>query len=150
MINPQTPAKLYRDAVRDVCVLYRDPSDSDSDSAFHSYLERLYTELKQDLARLIDLHALPNQIRAARTGVFITAVGLLTYGQLAVVEDILVNIPAGRANLRRLARSLNVLLPLPEGLDPLTDPEAVHVWFRAVRDQLTWRPAAGKFYSNPT
>ncbi len=55
-----------------------------------------------------------------------------------VAEDILTGIPGGKGKIRRLTWVMNVLLPLPEKLDALTQPDLVSEWLKLNRSKLRW------------
>jgi hypothetical protein len=77
--------------------------------------------------------------------IFLLAVALLTYGRLEVVADILENMPGERNPARHLARVVDDLLPLPQGMDAVARTGEVLAWVRAHGDELRWNEDAGRF-----
>ena len=69
---------------------------------------------------------------------YILGAGLLTYGHMEVVEDILDNIPDTKGQVRRCVLTVTTLLPVPTVLDPFRDTAAVKQWFLENRDGLYW------------
>ena len=131
-------AKRYREMVRFEFKRCPPPPDSNPDKAFHIHLEALYKKDKKVLLKLVDENASESEIRNQKVGLFILSVGLFTYGRLDVAEDILTGIPGGRGSIRRLTWVMNVLLPLPEKLDALKQPDLVSEWLKINSDKLRW------------
>jgi len=85
------------------------------------------------------------------------AAGLLTYGQLGMVDVILDNVPPGLSQERATgycaaapANILSRLLPLPDalktdGVHSLLDWDRVREWFESNRHQLEWDAANEQF-----
>jgi hypothetical protein len=72
--------------------------------------------------------------------VFLGGIGLLTYGCLEVIDDVLSNFPE-RNNARSALRALGELFPLPNSLFEL---EKTREWFKLHRDRLVWSEEQGK------
>src|SRR5262245_41275494 len=100
---------------RDICVNFHSQTAEEEDNEFHEYLLTNYHQSKK---------------ANVSSEVFVLAAGLLTYGHIEVVDDILNNIPAGKGHVRRLAWTVSTLLPVPDEMDPLKDFEAVKRWFK--------------------
>ena len=131
-------ARRYREMVRFEFKRCPPATDSNPDEAFRIHLETLYKEEKKLLSLLVDENASEAEIRNREVGLFLIGVGLFTYGRLDVAGDILTGIPEGRGQINRLTWVLNVLLPLPDKLDALTQPDLVGKWLKLNSDRLTW------------
>lgn len=126
---------MYRQIVRDIAVNYHPLSDTDKqDNEFFEYLRKGYLEAKQ---------------HQERSEIFIFAAGLLTYGQIEMVDDILDNIPSGKAHVRRLAWTVTTLLPIPQNIDVFKDAEAIKKWLNEHKDRLSWNAEQKHFYVDP-
>ena len=123
---------------------YHAPSDVDADEHFRQYLENYYGEEKQRLEYLVTRGSPEAEVTAARNGLFVLASGLLAFGRLDVVEDVLRNIPS-TGGVRRLALGVKAMLPLPEDLDPIRDTELVRAWVQANRTKFKWNEQIGKY-----
>lgn len=131
-------ARRYREMVRFEFKRCPPPPDSNPDKAFRIHLEALYEQEKKQLLSLVDENASESEIRNRKAGLFLISVGLFTYGRLDVAEDILTGIPGGKGQIRRLTWVMSVLLPLPEKLDALTQPDLVSEWLKMNRSKLRW------------
>jgi hypothetical protein len=119
----------YRIAIRELCIHY-----DDTEISFLEYLKVCYNLSKEELAN----YETEESTRSAiRNGIFVCATGMLTYGQIEVVPDVLNNIPES-GNARRLANVVSLLFPLPDELHPLTHPTAVVTWVENHKHKLHW------------
>jgi hypothetical protein len=140
MVEINSQAKRYREIVRAEFKLSRMqiPLNLDSDTALFSFLENLYNATKERLSSLINESASDLIIQAEKAALFVFSVGIFTFGRLNVVEDILAGIPGGKGSIRNLALVLNVLLPIPKGLDALRNPEEIKEWVKVKYSRLKW------------
>jgi hypothetical protein len=138
------PALIYRNAVRQLCLQYHLDPVVDQDDHFRSYLENQYKLEKEQLGFLLYSKAPANQSTSVRNGLFVLAVGLLAFGNLDMVDDILHNIPAA-GEIRHLVFALKALLPLPENLDPQHDYDEMSKWISTNKAKLKWDEKKGKF-----
>jgi hypothetical protein len=113
-------------------------------ASFRIALEQAYMRGKEYL-RLSVSQEDEESIASDRSGLLLIGVGLLTYGRLDVVEDILNGIPTAPQNMRHLAGSIKDLLPLPRTLDPFENPEEVKNWVQLHEARLRWSEESGKF-----
>ena len=75
----------YRIAVRELCIHY-----DETETSFFEYLKAGYNLSKEQLAN----YEIEEVTRTAiRNGIFVFAVGLLTYGQIEILPDVLVVTP---------------------------------------------------------
>jgi len=81
-------------------------------------------------------------ISGIRTDLFEDAVGLVAFGHLMAVHEVVDNLPHVR--LRQLAKCL-YLLPLPDTLNPLENPEEFIAWFNQNSDQIRWDQETEKY-----
>jgi hypothetical protein len=142
------PASFFREAVRQLCARYEAPQNRDAESqyeAFRVFLEQSYQTAIQRYEQSIANNDTEGRIRANQLGRFMLAVGLLTYGRVDVVEDILDNMPLPEATIGRLAWVLKGLMPMPEDLDPLKDIEAVRKWVLENKSRLKWDERSEKY-----
>jgi hypothetical protein len=144
-MNSETKSlgSLYRTSVRQVCTQYEPPADGDRDEAFLSYLRSGYEEAKVRCGSVVGKDDDPKQT-SIHIGRFIFAAGLFAYGQLDVADDLLDYMPSS-GGIRKLALVLKALLPLPDPLHPLRDPEGTRLWLQNHRDRLQWNEAAGMY-----
>jgi hypothetical protein len=143
MEEPIQPARFYRDTVRQLWRQY-DVHLPILETDFRAYLEHQYAIEQARLAELITRDDTQTDITATRNGLFVLAAGLLSYGRLDAADTLVDYVPASGA-IRRLALSLKALLPLPEELSPLQQPEAVKLWLERYRGQLRWDEGVGRF-----
>jgi hypothetical protein len=145
----RTPAQKYRESVHYVSPFYEAPlgSTSEEQLAFRTALEEVYTAGKADLeAALADEDKEAAMILSHRTVLLTTGVGLLAFGRLDVVGDILNGIPVAPRKSRALgAGSLKALLPMPGILSPYDNPDEVSRWVKANESRLRWSEDSGKF-----
>jgi hypothetical protein len=135
---------LYRDWVRQTLFRYRAAPGQDPDQQLRTHLETGYAEAKSALAKMRAEDAPASHIQGQEIAVFVFAAGLFTYGKVDVAEEIVDYIPPA-ANIRKLARVLDALLPLPENISVLDHPDAVRAWLQAHRDQLRWEEELGRY-----
>ncbi len=110
--------------VRDICANYHPPPPlGENDAEFYSYVRSHYLQAKES---------------GERTELFVFAAGLLTYGEIEMVDDILDNIPSGKGHIRRFAWTVNVLFPAPKELDALENAPGLKRWFHENRDTFYW------------
>ncbi|OUL35449.1 hypothetical protein BV372_11440 [Nostoc sp. T09] len=138
MAENTSPARRFRKSILSEFQKYQASPDSDSDTAFRKYLECEYENAKIRLLNLLNEGALELVLKDKRNGLFIISIGLFTFGNLDVAEDILDNIPAGRVPANHLAGVLSRLLPLPAGFSPLENPAVVKEWLKENRFRLIW------------
>jgi hypothetical protein len=144
MRNPQ-PGDFYRDIVRELCINSNTQnSNLDSDTEFYHYLERCYNADKKALDDAGIKKGSPKSVSGITNGLFVFAVGLFTFGRLDVAEDIVHRAPKTGA-LRRLELVLDVLLPLPNNLEPMYDPAGFQRWLAKHRNNLRWNSKSGLY-----
>jgi hypothetical protein len=90
------------------------------------------------------------KIQTERLGIAVLALGLLAFGNIEVVDEILDAMPIDsslrRLNVYRLLSSgLRDMLPLPKDMNPLTNPDEVRAWFLVSRDNLRWQEELGRY-----
>lgn len=142
-MNTPFPGGFYRDIVQELCVHFN-PGESGSEDEFYSYLDACYKADSQALAAAgIDSEA-PRSVSDVKNGVFVFAVGLFTFGRLDVVEDIIKRMPSS-GQVRGLEYVINVLLPLPDNLDPIMQPDTFHRWLTRNAERLIWNKNKGLF-----
>jgi hypothetical protein len=136
-------SNLYRTSVRQVCRQYVPPADGDQDEAFFSYLCSGYEEAKARSESVVVKDGDHKQ-EAIYIERFIFAAGLFAYGKLDVADDLLDYLPTS-GGIQKLALALEALLPLPEKLHPLHNPEEVRLWLQNHRDRLQWNDEVGAY-----
>ncbi|MFC0105154.1 hypothetical protein [Kibdelosporangium aridum] len=114
-----TPAQEWRATVRQG--MSQAPS---GDEELHAYLVREFPA-------------------ASGIGRFVLAVGLLTFGHIEVVADIVAGMPPDRHPARILARAVDALIPT--GGDVLSDPRGVAAWVAEHAAELVWNEQTGLF-----
>jgi hypothetical protein len=149
---PVRPGKLYRDAVRDVCTNFRPKPGQDPDASFREFLEASLAEERATLQKLLSQRlAAAEDLYISRTGIFVAAAGLVAHGRADVINDVLESAlelygeGRSRPDIRKLAWVLKALLPLPEGLDPETDPQRFRLWMQANAQHLMWHPSEDRY-----
>jgi len=140
----ELPSRFYRTAVRQLCRQYTPTPGKDPDEDLLDYLQSNYEEAKTRLEPLTADNRRDPDNMARRGARFVFAAGLLAYGRLDVAEDLLDCLPSS-GGIRKLALALKALLPLPEELHPLRDPEGVWLWLRRHRDRLQWSEEVGVY-----
>ncbi|MEM7715885.1 MAG: hypothetical protein AAF349_20310 [Cyanobacteria bacterium P01_A01_bin.68] len=145
MSSDVSQAKRYREMVRTTLWRYTSPPNSNPDTALRIHLESLYEEGKNKISCLVNENASDSIIRREKVGLFVISVGLFTFGQLDVAEDILSGIPGGKGSIRRFTWVLKVLLPLPKELDVLEQPDVVNEWLKLKRSKLRWDGSSEKY-----
>ena len=140
----ERPSKLYRAAVRELLTQFEPAAYDDPEAGFFEYLEANHRAEKARLASSPTAQAPPTQVLAIRNGLFVLAAGLLAHGRIEVAEELLDFLPSSGA-VRNLALALEALLPLPDALSALRDPEAVRAWLREHRDRLRWDEERGVY-----
>lgn len=144
MNRDTNPALAYRELIRSVFRSFDPSHSSDEQKEFESWLKKFYGDATSQARSPTDSGTRRNTREDSLT-LFVTAVGLLTYGALDYVSDILDNVPATPRNIRQLAWVLKAMLPLPENLDPLQDANAVKQWVITNRANLEWHSDNGRF-----
>lgn len=148
---PLRPGQLYRDAVRSVCTSFKPEPGADPSAAFLVFLEKWWTEERTHLQQLLSRRlAAAEEIYGTRMAVMVAAAGLVAHGRIDAIHDVFectLELGEGkpRPNIRRLARVLSALLPLPEGLDPETDPERFRTWMGSHEQRLIWDPDQDRY-----
>lgn len=126
---------FYRNIVEDWCIHH----DEDSTTLLE-YLEEVFQVNKKKLTE----HTVEAESSASiRSTLFVVGVGLLTYGRLDVLRDVLDNIPV-EGRVKRLANVVKTLLPLPERLG-LVDPSQILDWVANQKENLVWDDNSLKF-----
>ncbi|BAY22448.1 hypothetical protein NIES2100_22110 [Calothrix sp. NIES-2100] len=131
-------ARHFRKSIFSEFRRYQTSPDAEPDTAFCQYLESEYEKAKSRLSNLINQGASASDLKAEKNGLFIISIGLFTFGRLDVAEDIVDNIPGGRGRVNHLAGVVNRLLPLPPGLSPFGNPDAIKEWLKQNRCRLSW------------
>jgi hypothetical protein len=147
-MNEKAASRVFRRAAEQMLRRYEAPQTADEQAkaeSFREFLEFAYQEIKGRLASPTEENSSENMKLAAQGSLFRVAAGLLTYGRLDVVDDIVNYVPPPTAGMRRLAWVLNNLMPMPKELDPLEDIEAVRQWIETHREKLRWDEKAEKF-----
>ena len=111
-------------------------------------LDRLwsaYYEYKQDLSQLISQSESESIIRGTKGVLCLAALGLLTFGNLNVVEDVLDNIEAFAKTPARYYVLLAELLPLPQEMFPRGKMDAVRGWMSQNKEVLSWDEQKERF-----
>lgn len=142
----QSPARFYRKQVRFGLSISHStlPPTSPTEEKLELYLDVLYAKQCERLAQHAKHPPNPALVEADSFGMFVIASGLLAFGRLAVVPDIINNMPK-TGNVRRLALVIPALLPLPDTLDPLTQAQGVLDWLKDHHDQLIWDATLERF-----
>jgi hypothetical protein len=138
--------------VRDVCTNFRPKPGEAPDAAFREFLEAGFAEEKARLQKLLSQRlAAAEDLYVSRTGVFVTAAGLVAHGRADVIDDVLDSAlelygeGRSRPDIRRLAWVLKALLPLPDGLDPEAEPERFRLWMESHARDLMWDPSEDRY-----
>lgn len=116
----------YRNAIRDTLWQY-------DGTPLEELFLRGYKQAKTRLTEAVS----DNVKEGSRNGIYMWSVGLLTYGHLDVIPDILDNIPPRSAKVSRLANVVKVVLPIFE-LDKPADADEIAAWVEQNKDQLVW------------
>lgn len=140
-------ARFYRNMVRQICEMYAPIPAIDDNARFFRYLEQRYDNAKRRIQNLLDKHAEVSEIDLERHALFVFAAGLLTYGRVDVVDDILAHIPPS-GHVRRLAWTVSTLMPMPTELDPLDNLDDATAWIQENRTRLNWNVKEEKFTLN--
>lgn len=129
---------LYRDAVRELLPGWRHRTGPEDAAAFRDFVLARHVAARAAFAAT----PAPAPESAEAGALFVFAAGAFAFGRLDASGDILATIPP-TANLRQLARVLQVLLPgaVP---DPLRDPDGVRAWL-AAHPALSWDEATGLY-----
>lgn len=126
---------FYRNLVEEWCIHY-----DKNDTSLLEYLDRAFQDSKREL---VERKADNQQSTSIRNALFVLGVGLLTYGKIDVLQDILDNIPT-EGKVKRLANIINVVLPLPEELDSSHTSQILD-WVSKQKDNLVWDDTSLKF-----
>lgn len=148
--NPRlsNPAKYWRKVIcQDWEPLHSPPAGVDPDEYYRTFMNDIYTKEQHRREEHIAHSAPGADMKGENTVFFVFGLGLLTYGRLDVVEDIINNIPRNPSaqNVRSLIAALKAIVPIPAELDPRNDPEAVKKWFGKNRAKLKWNEKNGMF-----
>jgi hypothetical protein len=119
-----------------------------SSKDFRLYLHQLYinfcptstnpAEVDREFYELLKTQYAEFKHNQESIGIFITAGGLLTYGHLEVVPDILDNIPDTRGQVKRLAWTVVNLLPVTRDIDYFPYPGTTEIWYDNARTLKQW------------
>ena len=137
MTNPKSTI-YYRNAVKDLCIYY-----NEDELNFFSYLRNQYDTSKDELDTL-ERNGFNET--AIRNGIYVLATGLLTYGQIEVVQDIVDNVPTS-GKVRRLTNLLPIVLPLPDDVNK-DDKLGLLNWLKNNQDCLMWNESELRFDFN--
>jgi hypothetical protein len=119
------------------------PADENQDESFLSYLCSGYEEVKAR-SESVDVKDGDSKQASIHIERFIFAVGLFAYGKLDVADDLLDYLPTS-GGIRKLALAIKALMPLPEKLHPLRNPEGTRLWLQTHRDRLQWNDEVGVY-----
>lgn len=134
-----THAIQYRAMLRGAMRQFVPPPDTDTEDAFRDFLDAAYRDgVHQFTERQAEADA------SGDLGVLLPAIGLLTYGRLDVVPNILRHsqVPS---HARAFLALLRTMLPWPEGMDPIGERDAALQWLQAHRAQLRFDAESGSF-----
>ena len=123
---------------------------SNATAELEEYFQNLYIQQQQRVTELRARNAQQSAIETQKLGVFILASGLFTFGRLELADVILDNTPHPKGDVVYLTSVLKALLPIPQELDPLQNPDTVKAWIKAHQHQLQWNPKLEKFVMTPT
>jgi len=143
MTSSSNSAPLYREAVRQTFIGYK--PEPDTEEYFRTFLEQRYTLVKSDLAHRPEEKVSSHYVNSDRLALFIIAVGLLTYGRLDVLSDILDNVPPSDLPLYRLLGVFRAVLPLPATLSIRTHLDGIRDWVAEHEGYLEWDSETTKF-----
>lgn len=143
----QPPSRLYRTAVRQTLTQYRPRAGVDPEEDFRDFLQACYREERARLESLKASEAGPQESLMIKNGLFVLATGLFAFGRIEVAEDLLDYLPSS-GGIRKLALALQALLPLPEGLEPWRDQDAIRAWLRQHKKRLRWDEAQGRYVAS--
>jgi hypothetical protein len=142
-MDPSQPAKYWRQMLMtETFQRFHVPPGADPDQRFHQLLADQYERARAELST--QDAAAPNAA-ANRIAVYFSAIGLLTYGRLDVVADILNNNPGQPSPLWALESSVAAIVPLPSDLDVHRQPQEVIAWIRENEPRLKWNESSGRF-----
>jgi hypothetical protein len=134
------PALYYRSSVRLQFRAFEPSSDLNEETEFRLWLEKTYEDAKKNIPS-----KKWNDIKNTTT-LFLSAIGLLTFGNLATIPDILDCIPfIEYLSTRQIGWVLKVILPLPEDLNPLYHIDALKFWLQKNSPNLHFEGSEGKF-----
>jgi hypothetical protein len=132
-------ASLYREKVWDRFYPYHPFNDAVDQAEFRLVLERVYKDAKENLRS-------PNDSTTYNSKyLFLSAIGLLAYGVLSSVSDILDNMRLVPEDCHQMAGVINFILPLPEGMNVFNNPDATKIWVARNRNNLQFREGEGMF-----
>ena len=150
--------QLYRNAVRDLCRNFRADPDRPVEDAFLEYLEENAANARERLRELKARRLVAAEdIYTESQGLLVLSSGLVAYGHLEAVDDVvaaLVELDSGEPQepeslrvpwFRRAAWVLRALLPLPEEMDPESSPDEFRAWMREHRARLRWDPELDRY-----
>lgn len=134
-------AEIHRKYIHDTLVSMGryEPLDGATENDFHAHLLIRYRQLKMEL-RDVDLY----QHRAQWVELYYYAVGLLTFGHLSVVEDIV-----GAVIMKEQRRATIMdMLPAPDDVNTYFWAQEFLIWFRVHRSRLVWDSEKSEFVMN--
>ncbi|MCA0457097.1 MAG: hypothetical protein LCI00_24210 [Chloroflexi bacterium] len=106
--------------------------------AFRDMLENAYEAAKEKLRS-------SNNENTTRKYLFLSAIGLLAYGFLNTVPDIVESGSLVNKDYRWLISILNFIFPTPKGMNVFNDPDDFKIWLQANSSNLYFKESAGKF-----
>ncbi len=80
--------------------------------------------------------------------IYLSALQLLSCGNLECIDDILENLPPHRHPTEFLVSAIDCLLPVPEVSKVRHNSEKFRAWFKENRSNLKWSSNAGAFVFN--
>jgi hypothetical protein len=125
-----TPARYWHETMMPFGFLEHVPEGGDPDELLLRWMERGYEEAKVELARRLEEGATEKELLSPRLGIYVSAIALLTYGRLDMVEAILTNNP-GRPPLAPLVNSVAAIVPIPRNLSVYRDQAEIIDWIKA-------------------
>ncbi len=132
-------ASTYRINVWDKFYPYH-PFDYAVDQAeFRLTLENIYAEAKEKLK------STDNESARNRKYLYLSAIGLLAYGFINTVPDIIENHSLVDKDYNWLASILNFIFPIPKGMNIFNDPDDFKRWMQENSANLYYKESAGKF-----
>lgn len=146
MLYPdRNPARYWRETVMPKDFLQFVPEGEDPDELFFDRMKRAYKESKEELARQLAVGATQIQLSGTRVSIYLSAIALLTYGYLDVVEDILISPPRPENPMHALLWSVVHIIPFPRDLKVSEDQADIIAWIKVHQQQLHWDELAGRF-----
>ena len=121
--------------------------EEDPQEFFRQRCEHAYAQGIADLDLLLHQGASEESIHSSRLCIFLAACGLLTFGRLDVIEDILNNVPISLVPVSHFVNCVRHTLPVPPELKGVwsRDFAAFRTWFQTHRERLIWSEGQGRF-----